>query len=170
MKKTTWLLLLLAWLLASPLSAGGSQSYSPGLYASLEEIPGYRQRPLVLVFISLTCHVCWEELFEIKDYLEKMDLPAIPVGVSAESREELENFIRRYSFSYPVIEDRNKTLFRRFRVRLEPLVVILDARGEVFHVDDPVLDFPARRELTKKKILELCKRGESHLKSSGSEF
>ncbi|HAR36515.1 MAG TPA: hypothetical protein DCR87_06400 [Acidobacteria bacterium] len=157
MKKTVWLALLVAWLLELPLSSGGRQSYPYGLYASLEEIPGYRQRPLVLVFISLTCHVCWEELFEVKDYIEKMNLPAIPVGVSAESREELENFIRRYSFSYPVIEDKNKTLFRRFRVRLEPLVVVLDSRGEVFHVDEPVLDFQARRELTKKKILELFK-------------
>lgn len=157
MKKTAWLVLLLAWLLELPLSSGGCQSYPYNLYASLEEIPGYRQRPLVLVFISLTCHVCWEELFEIKDYIEKMNLPAVPVGVSAESREELENFIRRYSFSYPVIEDKNKTLFRRFRVRLEPLVVVLDSQGEVFHVDEPVLDFQARRELNKKKILELFK-------------
>lgn len=157
MKKTAWLLLFLTWLPWFTISAGGNQSFSSLLYSSLEEIPGYRQRPLVLVFISLTCHVCWEELFEIKDYIEKMDLPAVPVGVSAESREELENFVRRYSFSYPVIEDKNKALFRRFRVRLEPLVVVLDSRGEVYHIDNQALDFQARRELNKKKILELCR-------------
>lgn len=134
------------------------QTRGPAIYSSLEEIAGYREQPLVLVFISLTCHVCWEELFEMKDFVEKMALPVHLVGVSAESRERLENFVRRYSFSYPVIEDRNKTLFRRFRVRLEPFVVILDSRGEVFHLDDPVLGFEVRRELNKKKILELVER------------
>lgn len=134
------------------------QTRGPAIFSSLEEVTGYREGPLVLVFISLTCHVCWEELFEMKDFVEKMALPVNLVGVSAESRERLENFVRRYSFSYPVIEDRNKTLFRRFRVRLEPFVVVLNSRGEVFHVDDPILDFEARRDLNKKKIMELVEK------------
>lgn len=140
------------------LSSADLKTQGPDIYSSLEEVAGYRERPLVLVFISLTCHVCWEELFEMKDFVEKMALPINLVGVSAESRERLESFVRRYSFSYPVIEDRNKTLFRRFRVRLEPFVVVLDSKGEVFHLDDPILDFEARRDLNKKKILELVEK------------
>lgn len=132
------------------------KTQGPAIYSSLEEVAGYRERPMVLVFISLTCHVCWEELFEMKDFVDGMALPVTLVGVSAESRERLESFVRRYSFSYPVIEDRYKTLFRRFRVRLEPFVVILDSSGEVFHLDDPALDFETRRELNKKKILEVA--------------
>ncbi|NPV82703.1 MAG: redoxin domain-containing protein [Candidatus Aminicenantes bacterium] len=132
------------------------QTRGPAIFSSLEEVTGYREGPLVLVFISLTCHVCWEELFEMKDFVDGMALPVTLVGVSAENRERLVQFIRRYSFSYPVIEDRNKTLFRRFRVRLEPFVVILDSSGEVFHLDDPALDFETRRELNKKKILEVA--------------
>ncbi|MCX8159956.1 MAG: peroxiredoxin family protein [Candidatus Saccharicenans sp.] len=140
------------------LPAVGLQTQGPAICSSLEEIAGYREQPLILVFISLACHVCWEELFEMKDFVEKMALPINLVGVSTESREQLENFVRRYSFSYPIIEDRNKTLFRRFRVRLEPFVVILDSKGEVFHLDDPILDFEARRDLNKKKILELVEK------------
>lgn len=152
------ILLLIAFEPGVLLRSANLQTRGPAIYSSLEEIAGYGERPLVLVFISLTCHVCWEELFEMKDFIEKMALPVHLVGVSAESRERLESFVRRYSFSYPVIEDRNKTLFRRFRVRLEPFVVILDSRGEIFHLDDPVLDFEVRRELNKKKILELVER------------
>lgn len=143
-------------LLNSSLLTGQSQSLSGSIYNSLEEIAGYGQRPLVLVFISLTCHVCWEELFEMKDFVDRLALPVTLVGISAENREQLAQFARRYSFGYPIIEDRSKTLFRRFRVRLEPFVVVLDSKGEVFHLDDPLLDFETRRDLNKKKILELA--------------
>lgn len=128
------------------------------IHLSLEDIPGYREHPIILVFISLSCHICWEELFEMKDFIERMSLPVNLVGVSAESRERLENFVRRYSFSYPIIEDRNKALYRRFRVRLEPYVVVLDSKGDVFHQDDLLLNFEARRELNKKKIVELLEK------------
>ncbi len=132
------------------------QSLQGGIFNSLEEIAGYGQRPLVLVFISLTCHICWEELFEMKDFVDRLALPVTLVGVSVENREQLTQFVRRYSFNYPIIEDRNKTLFRRFRVRLEPFVVVLDANGQVFHLDDQSRDFETRRDLNKKKILELA--------------
>lgn len=160
MKKTVFSLpavALLVWaiLLGALPSSAGNQSQPAGIYSSLDEIPGYREHPLVLVFISLTCHVCWEELFELKDFVETMNLPVILVGVSTENREQLVAFVRRYSFRYPLVEDRDKTLFRRFRVRLEPFVVVLDPAGKVFHQDDPILDFQARRDLNKKKILEL---------------
>lgn len=149
-------IMILVSLFRLPLFPYQGQSLKEEIYYSLEEIAGYRQRPLVLVFISLTCHVCWEELFEMKDFVDGMALPVTLVGVSAENRERLAQFIRRYSFRYPVIEDKNRTLFRRFRVRLEPFVVILDSSGEVFHLDDPALDFETRRELNKKKILEVA--------------
>lgn len=163
MKKLAFSLVILVCLVTVRLlpaqsSAARSQAGPYGIFSSLEEVAGYQERPLVLVFISLTCHVCWEELFEMKDFVEKMALPVNLVGVSAESRERLESFVRRYSFSYPVIEDRNKTLFRRFRVRLEPFVVVLNSKGEVFHLDDPILDFEARRDINKKKILELVEK------------
>lgn len=140
------------------LFSGEPQTQKPNIHLSLEEIPGYREHPTVLVFISLSCHICWEELFEMKDFIERMSLPVNLVGVSAESRERLENFVRRYSFNYPIIEDRNKALYRRFRVRLEPYVVVLDSKGDVFHQDDLLLNFEVRRELNKKRIIELLEK------------
>jgi len=163
MKKSGSSLLLAALLIfillsRPPLFPGDEKPFRSSIYNRIEEIAGYKERPLVLVFISLACHVCWEELFEMKDFVDGMSLPVTLVGVATESRERLEQFVRRYAFSYPLIEDQNKTLFRQFRVRLEPFVVVLDSTGEVFHLDDPALDFQTRRELNKKKILELLEK------------
>lgn len=131
-----------------------NQGTSVKIYSSLEEIPEISTRPVLLVFFSLVCHVCWDELFEMKEFIEKFSLPVVLIGVSADESVELQAFASRYSFNYPIVRDKEKRLYRQFKVRLEPYRVILYNHQQVY-ADDLLLDYQTRRENAKQCLLNL---------------
>ncbi len=124
------------------------------IHSSLEEIVSDFNQPVLLVFFSLACHVCWEELFEMKDFMEKMNLPVLLIGVSADGMEQLQSFASRYSFSYPIVQDKNRKLYRKYKVRLEPYRVVIHNR-ETVYADDYLIDYETRRERAKQCLLNL---------------
>jgi peroxiredoxin len=127
------------------------------IYGSLEEAVGRPHRPLLLVFFSLECRVCWDELFEMRYFLEKNDIPVDLVGISPEPEEELRPFLAKYGFFHPVVSDRRKAVFRKFQVRQEPFRIILDREAVVF-MDDTSVDFFVRRDKVEKCLLEIASR------------
>jgi hypothetical protein len=128
-----------------------------GIYSSLEEAVANPEQPVLLVFFSLSCHVCWDELFEMKEFIEKYSIPVGIVGIARETPEELRAFVARYSFGHPVVCDRRKELYRRFKVKLEPYRVILE-KNRVIYEDDCDLDFFTRRERTKQCLLAIASK------------
>ncbi len=133
--------------------AGGAED--PRIVSSLAEAAPDPLRPIVLVFFSLDCHVCWEELFEMRYFVQKHSIPIDLIGVTMDKREELEPFLRKYSFFHPVVSDRQRELYRRFQVRLEPATVIIE-NGCILYQDGPVEDYFARREKARKCLLEIA--------------
>ena len=127
------------------------------IYFSLAEAVTQPERPLVLVFFSLDCHVCWEDLIEMKYFVEKNSIPVELVGISKDAPPELEAFLDKYSFSYPVVCDKRKELFRRFKVKLEPFKVILK-NETILYEDNGYEDFFVRRERIKKCLLEIASK------------
>jgi peroxiredoxin len=125
------------------------------IYSSLEEAVPRPARPLLLVFFSLDCHLCWDELFEMRHFLEKNSIPVDLVGISRDPEEELRPFLSKFAFFHPVVSDRGRALYRRFEVRLEPFRVILD-RGSVLYQDDSALDFFVRRDKVKRCLVEIA--------------
>lgn len=130
---------------------------SQRIFFSLEEAVPAPARPILLVFFSPDCHVCWEELFEMRSFLQILSIPIDIVGISADPREELEAFLAKYGFSGPVVCDRARRLYRRFGVKLEPYRVILKG-NEVVYADDYDIDFFLRRERVKQCLLELVSK------------
>jgi peroxiredoxin len=143
-------------ILSGPASAGPARGAEDlRIVSSLAEAAPHPQRPIVLVFFSLECHVCWEELFEMRYFIQKNSIPIDLIGVTTDKREELEPFLRKYSFFHPVVSDRQRELYRRFQVRLEPATVII--RNErILYEDGPVEDYFARREKARKCLLEIA--------------
>lgn len=156
--------LILCWsvgLLLSPDFIYGQQLVAQHLsqptariYSSLEEAIGNSSQPVVLVFFSLACYVCWDELFEMKEFIEKFSLPVLLVGVSTDESEELKAFAARYSFQYPIVRDEEKKLYRQYQVRLEPDRLIL-VRNQAVYRDDSLLDYSLRREKVKNFLFGL---------------
>jgi peroxiredoxin len=124
------------------------------IYSSLEEAIGNSSQPVVLIFFSLACYVCWDELFEMKEFIEKFSLPVLLVGVSTDESEELKAFAARYSFQYPIVRDEEKKLYREYQVRLEPDRLIL-VRNQAVYRDDSLLDYSLRREKVKNFLFGL---------------
>lgn len=135
---------------------------SPGsdgvrIVGTLSEAAPQPERPLLLLFFSLNCHVCWEELFEMRHFIENNGIPVDLVGICSEPADELRPFLKKYAFFYPVVSDRARTLYRRFRVKLEPFRVVLDGE-RVLYLDDTAEDFYARRDQAKRCLLEMSSR------------
>jgi peroxiredoxin len=127
------------------------------IYFSLSEAVKRPDGPLLLVFFSLDCHVCWEDLIEMKYFIEKNSVPIEFIGISKDAPAELEEFLDKYSFSYPLVCDRRKELYRRFKVKLEPVIVILK-NGTVLYQDNVYEDFSVRREKVKRCLLEIASK------------
>jgi len=129
----------------------------PRIVSSLAEAAPDPQKPLVLVFFSLDCHVCWEELFEMRYFIQEYSIPIDLIGVTMDKNDDLEPFLRKYSFFHPVVSDRQRELYRRFQVRLEPATVILE-NGRVLYRESPVEDYSNRKEKVRKCLLEIAAR------------
>lgn len=127
------------------------------IVGTLSEAVPRPERPLLLLFFSLNCHVCWEELFEMRHFIENSHIRVDLVGISCDPVEELRPFLKKYAFFYPVVSDRARVLYRRFRVRLEPFRVILDGE-RILYLDDMTVDFYARRDQAKRCLLEMTSR------------
>lgn len=124
------------------------------IVGSLENAAPKQDAPLLLVFFSTECHVCWEELFEMGYFIEKQRIPVQLVGVSPDRVEELREFLEKYSFRYPVVADRKRELHRKFKVTLAPYKVIV-RNNKVFYRDDYLADFHQRREKAQQCLLGL---------------
>lgn len=128
------------------------------IFSSLEEVVSPSSPlPHLLIFFSLACHVCWDELFEMKEFIEKYNIPVGIVGIAKETPQALQSFAARYSFVYPIVLDAERQLYRKFRVRLEPYRVILE-RGKIIYQDDLDEDFLIRRDKAKRCLLEIASR------------
>jgi len=157
MKKAA-LSIILSGCLLYPLSAQpGKGGEDVKIFTTLAEAVPRRGRPVLLVFFSLKCHVCWGELFEMKHFIQTNDISIDLIGISCDPAEELRPFLNKYAFTSPVVSDRARAVYRRFRVRLEPFRVILDG-DRVIYMDDTAEDFFVRRDRAKKCLLEIASR------------
>jgi len=100
---------------------------------------------VLLVFFSIECPVCYEELFEARYFMGKGGWPVEVVGVSIALREDLEAFLDKHGWTAPVVLDRRRTLFRKYNVDAVPCKVLLLGTEPVYR-DDPYLGPEARRE------------------------
>jgi len=119
------------------------------IYSTLEEAVPEMGKPVILVFFSTDCSLCWEDLFEMKYFVEKNNLSVEVVGITRVTKEDLVPFLEKYFFNRPVVLDSQNRLYRKFKVDLEPYKIIL-VKDTVIYKDDYYQPFLARREEAKK--------------------
>ncbi len=123
-------------------------------FSSLEEVLGREERPILLVFFSTDCSICWDDLLEMRLFLERHRLRVGIVGISQDDEKELENFRLKYSFFYPIVLDRSRRIFRAHRVDLVPFKVVLQG-SRVIYRDDYYRDFFLRQEEAKRCLMSI---------------
>jgi hypothetical protein len=134
-----------AALVAAGLTGGTGRPAEVRICSTLEEAAPAGSGPVLLVFFSIECPVCYEELFEARYLLDRGRWPVPVVGVSLALRDDLEAFLDKHAWTQPVVLDRRKVLFRRFRIQAVPFKILIVGTEAVYR-DDPYLGPDARRE------------------------
>lgn len=123
-------------------------------FYSLQEAPVDLERPFLLIFFNVSCHVCWDELFVWREFVETRKIPVQLVGVTRDPEEEVNHFLKKYPLSFPIIFDRQGRLFRLYRVRLEPFLIL--GRGhEIIYKDNLMEPMAKRRGKLEQCLLAL---------------
>ena len=117
--------------------------------AGLDEAAPPGAGPVLLVFFSADCTVCYDDLFEARYLVDKGRWPVAVVGVSTGPREELTRFLEKHAWTLPVVLDRRKALARRFRVDAVPFKALL-LGSETIYRDDPYIGLEDRRKELKR--------------------
>jgi cytochrome oxidase Cu insertion factor (SCO1/SenC/PrrC family) len=113
--------------------------------------------PVLLVFFSTDCPVCYDDLFETRYLVDKGDWPITVVGVSSGPREDLRRFLQKYAWALPVVLDGRKALFKRFKVDAAPYKALLVGE-EVVYRDDPRSALEVRRKELERCLTRLFSR------------
>jgi len=131
-----------------------SFNFQKPYFFSLQEAPIDLDRPFLLIFFNISCQVCWDALFVWKEFVESRQIPVQLVGVTRDPEEAVSHFLRKYALTIPVIIDRQSQLFRLYRVRLEPFLLL--GRGqEIIYKDNLMEPVTRRREKLEQCLLAL---------------
>lgn len=137
-----------AALVAAGLSGAGGVLVDIRICSSFDEAVPSGSGAVLLVFFSTECPACYEELFESRYLIDKGKWPVAVVGVALALRDDLEAFLQKFAWTSPVVLDRRKVLFRKYKVSDVPDRVLL-LGSEAVYRDDPYISPAARqRELT----------------------
>jgi hypothetical protein len=153
-RRTALLGLLLA---AAALSAAPGHRSRVRICGTLEEAVPAPQRPVLLVFFSIDCPVCYDDLFEARYLIDRGGWPVAVVGVFSGLRDDLRSFLEKYAWTLPVVLDRKRILFKRFKVDAVPYKALL-AGGDAVYRDDPYKDCGGRREELQKCLRQMFSR------------
>ncbi|MGZ5497712.1 MAG: redoxin domain-containing protein [Candidatus Aminicenantales bacterium] len=149
--------LTVAALVAAGLTGPEVKAVDVRICASLDEAAPPGTGPVLLVFFSIECPVCYQELFEARYLVDRGRWPVAVIGVSLALRDDLQAFLEKYAWTSPVVLDRRKALFRKFKVDAVPYKALLVGTEAVYR-DDPYLGSDARREELTKCLTRLFSR------------
>lgn len=156
MKRDLLPIALAAVLAGGPMGAG-RDAVETRICASLEEAFRGSPGPVLLVFFSTDCPICYEDLFESRYLVDKGRWPVSVVGVFSGLRDDLRAFLEKYAWTQPVVLDRRKDLFKKYKVDAVPFKALLLGTEAVYR-DDPYVGPDGRREELKRCLTRLFSR------------
>lgn len=113
-------------------------------------VSGERDKPLLLNFWASWCGPCELEAPDLvylhQKHGEKLDVYAVNATFS-DSIREVESFVDKHGFQFPVLMDTEGTVSKRYNARGFPMTFLIDRNG-VIH--DVILGVLPRQELEKK--------------------
>jgi len=129
--------------------------------AGLDEAAPPGSGPVLLVFFSTDCPVCYDDLFEARYLVDRGGWPVAVVGVFAGPGPDLDRFLEKHAWTRPVVHDRRRALVRRFKVDAPPHKILLAGGGEnaeTIYEDDPRLALEERRKELERCLTRLFSR------------
>ena len=130
-----------------PATESEENSLSPALafelvdqYGNTHTLADYKGKVIFVNFWATWCGPCKAELPDIQQLYEKYkdsDDVAV-IGVAAPdygqegSEEEIKTFLKEHNITYPVLMDRNQSLFYGYGINAYPTTFMITADGEVY--------------------------------------
>ncbi|HSA96665.1 MAG TPA: redoxin domain-containing protein [Acidobacteriota bacterium] len=152
---------LAAAVVGAALAAGAGRAFDrlPAIRicARLDEAAPPGTGPVLLVFFSTGCSVCFDDLFEARYLVDKKGWPVTVIGISAGPREELREFLEKHAWTLPVVLDSRRTLSKRFEAGPVPFKILLFGQGTAYR-DDPYLGLEERRKEMERCLTRLFLR------------
>lgn len=130
---------------------------APRVFSSLAEAMPDKGRPALLVFFSTGCVACYDDLFQARWLVERGGWPVAIVGVCAGPEEEARAFLEKFACQIPVVVDRGRALFRKHKVDVVPLKVVV-LGDETLYRDDPYRLPASRHEELRRCLMNLFSR------------
>jgi len=156
MRRGSLVFAIIASLAGGVVGAAG-EGVAVRICANLQEAAPPGTGPVLLVFFSTDCPVCYDDLFESRYLVDKGRWPVSVVGVASGLREDLRTFLDKHAWPLPVVLDRRKVLFRRFKVDTVPFKALLLGPKEVYR-DDPYRAPEGRWEELERCLTRLFSR------------
>jgi len=101
-----------------------------GAPVSLED---YRGKPVLLHFWATWCGVCRAEQGNLDSVAS--DLPVLTVATQSGTPDEVAAYVREHGVKPRVVLDEDGALAKRFGVSVYPTAFVLDAEGDVRHIE-----------------------------------
>ena len=155
--KRVLLPIALAAALAGGAIGAGRETVETRICASLGEASRGSPGPVLLVFFSTDCSICYDDLFESRYLIDKGRWPVSVVGVFSGLRDDLRAFLEKYAWTLPVVLDRRKVLFKKYKVDAVPFKALLLGTEAVYR-DDAYVDPAGRWEELKRCLTRLIYR------------
>ena len=89
----------------------------------------YHDKPLIVHFWATWCPTCKLEISNFNTLAKSYNL--ITIAVQSGSNEELEKFMKEKGLQFPLINDRNGVLAKKFAITAYPTTFIFDKDGKV---------------------------------------
>jgi len=89
----------------------------------------YHDKPLIIHFWATWCPTCKLEISNFNTIGKEYNL--ITIAVQSGSNEELKTFMKERELDFPLINDRNGVLAKKFAINAYPTTFIFDKKGEV---------------------------------------
>ncbi len=89
----------------------------------------YHDKPLIVHFWATWCPTCKLEISNFNTIAKEYNL--ITIAVQSGSNKELKKFMQEKGLDFPLINDRNGVLAKKFAINAYPTTFIFDKHGEV---------------------------------------
>lgn len=98
---------------------------SKNIYDSIESIEINNNKTVILCFFSSGCSACYNTLLDLRLHLYDNPEAFELIGITTDLREDIENFIKRFSFTYPIINDYKLVLHKKFKaINFQGVIVL----------------------------------------------
>jgi peroxiredoxin len=101
-------------------------------------LSGFQGKGVILFFWATWCPYCRKEISALNGEYQNMlasDIKLLAVDIG-ESKERVENFMKKYSINYPMLLDSDSSVATKYGVVGVPTIVLISKEGKILSVSN----------------------------------